>query len=60
MAKPKTKTSTSTPVIPTLDDPLVEQPSVSGTPVPLTPYEQALAAGEELRRKPYAAAMGPE
>lgn len=59
MAKPKTKTKTAdqSPVVPALDDPLAEDPrdaASPGAPAP-GPYDLALAAGEELRRKPYAA-----
>jgi acetyl-CoA carboxylase carboxyltransferase component len=56
MAKPKTKTPTQTPVVPALDDPLADARSEGAAAAPQTPYEQALAEGEELRRKPYEAA----
>jgi acetyl-CoA carboxylase carboxyltransferase component len=56
MAKPKTKTPTVTPVTPALDDPLATGDGAPGTGQPAGPYDQALAAGEELRRKPYVAA----
>ena len=57
MAKPKTKIPTQSPVIPALDDPLTADGAASaGASAPQGPYDQALAAGEELRRKPYAAA----
>jgi acetyl-CoA carboxylase carboxyltransferase component len=55
MAKPKTQTTTQTPVTPALDDPLADATPESATPAPQTPYEQALVAGEDLRKKPYAA-----
>jgi acetyl-CoA carboxylase carboxyltransferase component len=55
MAKAKTKTTTAAPVVPALDDPLAEaQADAGGAGGGLGPYDQALAAGEELRRKPYA------
>src|SRR5262245_50726610 len=56
MAKPKTKTTVDSPVTPALDDPLAGGSADEGPggPVP-GPYDLALAAGEELRRKPYAA-----
>jgi acetyl-CoA carboxylase carboxyltransferase component len=64
-AEPMTKTKTTTkpkparaiaptPIIPTLDDPLHD--GATEAPAVLGPYDQAVAAGEELRRKPYAAA----
>jgi acetyl-CoA carboxylase carboxyltransferase component len=56
MAKPKTKTTTETPVTPALDDPLVEAAADAGAAGAAGPYDQALAAGEELRRRPYVAA----
>jgi acetyl-CoA carboxylase carboxyltransferase component len=58
MAKPKTRTTTQAPVTPALDDPLAGDGQEAGAPAPTTPYEQALTAGEDLRRKPYAAS-GP-
>lgn len=42
-------------VEPRLDNPLADK-STSGAPTGLAAYEQALVEGEELRRKPYAAA----
>src|SRR5262249_45372396 len=55
MAKAKTKTTAETPVVPALDDPLaVDAPAGSGPAK--TPYDRALEAGEDLRRKPYEAA----
>src|SRR5262245_572843 len=57
MAKLKTKATTDTPVTPTLDDPLTGDETTAGaTPATQGPYDVALAAGEELRRKPYVAA----
>jgi acetyl-CoA carboxylase carboxyltransferase component len=58
MAKPKTKTTTQTPVTPVLDDPLAPEAPEADAAAAERPYDQALRAGEELRRKPYAAA-GP-
>jgi acetyl-CoA carboxylase carboxyltransferase component len=58
MAKPKTKTTTQPPITPALDDPLADDRQDAATPAPTTPYDQALVAGEDLRRKPYAAS-GP-
>jgi acetyl-CoA carboxylase carboxyltransferase component len=55
MAKAKTKTTTQTPVTPSLEDPFAHEAPAPTTP-PATPYEQALVAGEELRKKPFAAA----
>ena len=56
MAKPKTKTTVDSPVTPALDDPLAAGTAEEGSAGPLQgPYDLALAAGEELRRKPYAA-----
>src|SRR5262249_20288785 len=56
MAKPKTKTTVDSPVTPALDDPLAGGPGDEGSGGPVAgPYDLALAAGEELRRKPYAA-----
>ena len=56
MAKPKTKTTVDSPVTPALDDPLAGATAEEGSAGPLQgPYDLALAAGEELRRKPYAA-----
>jgi acetyl-CoA carboxylase carboxyltransferase component len=51
---PITKTrSSAPPATPTLDDPLRE---AAATAAPAQgPYDQAVAAGEELRRRPYAA-----
>jgi acetyl-CoA carboxylase carboxyltransferase component len=56
MAKPKTKPTSETPVVPTLDDPLAapERPAGGEAAAP-GPYDLALAAGEGLRAKPYAA-----
>jgi len=52
--KPTTKpAATVPPAPPTLDDPLQEK-ATAAAPV-LGPYDQAVAAGEELRRRPYAA-----
>jgi acetyl-CoA carboxylase carboxyltransferase component len=57
MAKPKTKATTDALVIPALDDPLAETGQDAGSATsPQGPYDVALAAGEELRRKPYVAA----
>src|SRR5262245_12596008 len=56
MAKPKTKTTTQSPVTPALDDPLANENGAAPAAAPDTPYDQALLAGEELRRKPYEAA----
>src|SRR5262245_4173618 len=57
MAKLKTKATTDTPVTPTLDDPLAgDGTTAAGTQGTQGPYDIALAAGEELRRKPYVAA----
>lgn len=39
---------------PTLDNPLAEAPAADTVPLP--PYDAALKAGEELRRRPYTAA----
>jgi acetyl-CoA carboxylase carboxyltransferase component len=57
MAKLKTKATTDAPVTPALDDPLAEADTdaITTTATP-GPYDVALAAGEELRRKPYVAA----
>jgi acetyl-CoA carboxylase carboxyltransferase component len=55
MAKPKTKTTAQPPVTPTLDDPFAHEAPQAPAPPPSTPYDQALLAGEELRKKPYAA-----
>jgi acetyl-CoA carboxylase carboxyltransferase component len=44
------------PVIPTLDDPLAVAPADPTADVPKGPYDEALAAGEELMRRPYLAA----
>jgi len=56
MAKPKTKTTVDSPVTPALDDPLAAGTADEGSGGPVQgPYDLALAAGEELRRKPYAA-----
>lgn len=58
-----TKTSTDAPpkprtaaarVVPTLDDPL--RGAGDAAPPPSGPYDEAVAAGEELRRRPYTAA----
>ncbi|MEB2285374.1 MAG: acetyl-CoA carboxylase carboxyltransferase subunit [Myxococcales bacterium] len=58
-----TKTSTDAPpkprtaaarVVPTLDDPLSD--AGDAAPPPSGPYDEAVAAGEELRRRPYTAA----
>ena len=43
------------PVRPTLEDPFAEPPPTDEAAV-LPPYDQALRAGEELRRRPYEAA----
>ena len=56
MAKPKTKTTTQTPVTPSLDDPFAHETPATAPAPPATPYDQALVAGEELRKKPYEAA----
>ena len=57
MAKPKTKATTDAPVTPALDDPLGRRRPTDAAAARRTgPYDQALAAGEELRRRPYAAA----
>jgi acetyl-CoA carboxylase carboxyltransferase component len=56
MAKAKTKTTTQPPVTPTLDDPLTPETPTGTEAPPQTPYDRALVAGEELRRKPYEAA----
>ncbi len=55
MAKPRTKTTTEAPVTPALDDPLADDAASATATSPQTAYERALAEGEELRRKPYAA-----
>jgi acetyl-CoA carboxylase carboxyltransferase component len=56
MAKPKTKTTIQPPPVPTLDDPLADEGREAGAAAtPIGPYDQALAEGEELRRKPYVA-----
>src|SRR5215470_4938915 len=56
MAKAKPKTPSAAPVTPALDNPLVRDvPATEAAATPPGPYDQALAAGEELRRKPYAA-----
>jgi len=65
----RASTVTGNPVVPTLDNPLAEDGAAAGqepspeepspeapSPAPSTPYEQALQAGEELRRRPQAAA----
>ena len=52
----KTKAATQSAVTPALDDPLADASRAAGTPASQGPYDQALAAGEELRRKPYEAA----
>lgn len=49
------------PVVPALDDPLAseaEAPAPAQAPAPEGPYDAALREGEELRRRPFAAA-GP-
>jgi acetyl-CoA carboxylase carboxyltransferase component len=58
MAKAKPKTPSVTPVTPALDNPLGgDAPAGEGALQASTGlYDQALAAGEELRRKPYVAA----
>src|SRR5262245_14577688 len=57
MAKLKTKATTDAPVTPTLDDPLAgDETTAAAGPGAPGPYDVALAAGEELRRKPYVAA----
>src|SRR3954465_11863284 len=43
-------------VIPTLDDPLAKPVTDPAASVPKGPYDEALAAGEELLRRPYVAA----
>jgi acetyl-CoA carboxylase carboxyltransferase component len=43
-------------VVPTLDDPLAAAPADPAAAVPKGPYDEALAAGEELMRRPYVAA----
>jgi acetyl-CoA carboxylase carboxyltransferase component len=55
MAKPKTKTTTQSPVTPALDDPLGDETAAGAAPAADTAYDRALVAGEELRRKPYEA-----
>ena len=52
-AKPAQKPATAMLVAPTLDDPLKD--AGDSAPPPAGPYDQAVAAGEELRRRPYAA-----
>ncbi len=52
--KAKPERVAATPVVPTLDDPLQE--GAAPAAAALGPYDQAVVAGEELRRKPYAAA----
>src|SRR5262249_44964977 len=57
MAKPKPKTTTVSPAVPALDDPLTETGPDAGAPTAMPgPYDRALAAGEELRHKPYVSA----
>ncbi len=56
MAKAKTKTTTETPVVPSLDDPLATGTPAGERGAAKTTYDRALEAGEELRRKPYEAA----
>src|SRR5262245_54362683 len=58
MAKPKPKANTTTvsPVTPALDDPLATSDLEGNTQHPQGPYDLALTAGEELRRKPFTAA----
>src|SRR5499427_1921223 len=57
MAKPKPKTTTVSPVVPALDDPLADVGNDAGTVgTQQGPYDRALAAGEELRRTPYTTA----
>src|SRR4029450_7832433 len=56
MAKPKTKTTTQTPVTPSLEDPFASETPAGAAPIAATAYDQALVAGEELRKKPYEAA----
>jgi len=55
MAKAKTQITTSSPVTPALDDPLAQDGAPDAPAVADTPYDRALVAGEELRRKPYEA-----
>ncbi len=59
MAKPSTKTTsktpTATPITPSLGDPFAHDGAEATAPATTT-YDQALVAGEELRKKPYAAA----
>jgi len=52
-------TAAAEPVLPTLDNPLAEESGEPAAQEPAgaaTPYDQALQAGEELRRRPQAAA----
>jgi len=48
---PKPPVSASAPVAPALDDPLTDAAAAAAAPA--GPYDQAVAAGEELRRRPY-------
>src|SRR4029453_6131788 len=57
MAKLKTKATTDAPVTPTLAAPMAaDETAAPAVPATQGPYDVALAAGEELRRKPYVAA----
>ena len=51
--KAKPERAVAAPVVPTLDDPL--QDGAAPATAALGPYDQAVTAGEDLRRKPYAA-----
>jgi acetyl-CoA carboxylase carboxyltransferase component len=44
-----------TTVVPALDDPLAPPSEAPASPAALPPYDAAVAAGEELRRRPYEA-----
>ncbi len=55
MTTPRTPAPKPDQPLPTLDDPLAPPP-VRQDPATAGPYDQALAAGAELRRRPYAAA----
>jgi len=48
--------NTRAPLKPTLDNPFDDPRAAAGPSAPLPPYDQALRDGEELRRRPYAAA----
>ena len=64
MANPKSPRTTGSSVLPSLEQPLsVPLPAAPASAAPAAaapagPYDEALAAGEELRRRPYVAA-GP-